>query len=160
MDMWKSLEKCRSEVIDSSSDDESEQTMHTVASSAASIIHKHNANQISVHRSSVKGHLSRDRVSGHLRLYRDYFNSTEPVYLENCSGGGTGCQKTCSWSFYGATRTSNAARCHRCARLHVLPKMFRRYLHAIVLWLLIYSMSIGECVRAPALTPCTDFAEP
>jgi hypothetical protein len=44
MDMWKLLKKFRSEVIDSYSDYESEQTTQNMDSTAASILHEHNAN--------------------------------------------------------------------------------------------------------------------
>jgi hypothetical protein len=74
MDMWKSLKKFRSEVTDSSSDDESKQTTQNMASATASILHENNAIQTSVHRGSMKGrskNLTRDRVDGHLRLYKD-----------------------------------------------------------------------------------------
>jgi hypothetical protein len=84
MDMWKSLDKFCSEVIDSSSDDESEKKTPTMAV-AASILHKHNASQMPVYRGSVNGiskNLSRDKVGGHLRLYEDYFDRTNPVFPE------------------------------------------------------------------------------
>jgi hypothetical protein len=43
MDMWKLLEKFSGEVIDSSSDDESDQTTQNMASDVAFILHEHNA---------------------------------------------------------------------------------------------------------------------
>jgi hypothetical protein len=79
MDMWKSLEKFRSEVIDSSSDDESKQMTHNMSFATASMLHEHNFSQTLVHRGSVKGHSK--NLQRHLRLYKDYFDRTDPVYL-------------------------------------------------------------------------------
>jgi hypothetical protein len=86
MDMWKLLEKFRTEVIVSSSDDESEQMMQNMASAAASILHEHNVSQTPVHRGSMKGRLKnlpRNIVKGHFRLHNDYFDCTNPVFPEN-----------------------------------------------------------------------------
>jgi hypothetical protein len=92
MDMWKMLDKFRVEVIDSPFDEESDQTTQTMASAAASILHEYNASKMPVHRGSIKGcskNLPRNRVEGHLRLHRNYFHRTDPVYKEKCSGAGT-----------------------------------------------------------------------
>ena len=51
----------------------------------SNILHEHNASQTPVHRGSVKGrskNLARNRVEGHLRLHKDYFHGTNPVYPE------------------------------------------------------------------------------
>ncbi|KAK1631464.1 hypothetical protein QYE76_005779 [Lolium multiflorum] len=50
MDMWQMLEKFCAEVVDSSSDEESDQSTHTLATTAASMIHEFNSNQGLVHR--------------------------------------------------------------------------------------------------------------
>ena len=84
MDMWKPLEKLHSEVIDSSSNDESDKMMQIMAA-AASILHEHNASQMPAYRGSVKDRskkVSCNRVGGHLRLYKDYFHQTAPVYKD------------------------------------------------------------------------------
>ncbi|KAK1644625.1 hypothetical protein QYE76_062430 [Lolium multiflorum] len=47
---WKMLEKFRAEVVDSSSDEESDQSTQTLATTAASMIHEFNSNQGPVHR--------------------------------------------------------------------------------------------------------------
>lgn len=44
MDMWKMLDKFRAEVMDSSSDEESDHTTQTMATVTTSILHEHNAN--------------------------------------------------------------------------------------------------------------------
>ncbi|XP_071680111.1 uncharacterized protein [Lolium perenne] len=52
---------------------------------AASILHEHHGKQMSVYRGSKKGrqgNVSRNRVSGHARLYKDYFHLTDLVYKE------------------------------------------------------------------------------
>ncbi|KAK1607795.1 hypothetical protein QYE76_031468 [Lolium multiflorum] len=59
MDMWQMVDKYRAEVVDSSSDEESNQLTRTMATAAASILHK---------------------VEGHLRLHKDYFHRTNPVF--------------------------------------------------------------------------------
>ncbi|XP_071684992.1 uncharacterized protein [Lolium perenne] len=51
----------------------------------ASILHEHNASHMPVQHGSVKGrskNLSRNRVKGNLRLHKDYFDRTHPVYPE------------------------------------------------------------------------------
>ncbi|XP_051211156.1 uncharacterized protein [Lolium perenne] len=85
MDMWKMLNKFRAEVIDPSSDEESDQTTQTMAIVAASILHECNTSQMSVHRGSVKGrskNMPCNGVEGHLRLHKDYFDRTNPVFPE------------------------------------------------------------------------------
>lgn len=102
------LYKFRAEVMDSSSDEESDQTTQTMATMAVSILHEHNISQIPVHRGFVKGrskNLPRNRVEGHLRLHVDYFDRTNTVFLKKCSVTGTGCQGTYSWSFYKTSET-------------------------------------------------------
>ncbi|KAK1693600.1 hypothetical protein QYE76_010297 [Lolium multiflorum] len=79
------LDKFRAEVVDSSSDEESDQSTQTLATSAASILHEYNSKQAPVHRGSVKGrskNLPRNRVEGNLRLHKDYFHRTDPVFKE------------------------------------------------------------------------------
>nr|XP_051190779.1 uncharacterized protein LOC127304113 [Lolium perenne] len=83
--MWQMLDKFCAEVVDSFSDEESDQSMQTLATTAASMIHEFNSNQGPVHRGSVKGrskNLPRNRVEGQLRLHTDYFHLTDPVYKE------------------------------------------------------------------------------
>ncbi|XP_071677538.1 uncharacterized protein [Lolium perenne] len=85
MDMWKMLEKFRAKVIDSSSDEESDQATQTMATAATSILHEYNASQMPVQRGSVKGrskYLPWNGVEGHLRLHADYFDRTNPVFPE------------------------------------------------------------------------------
>ncbi|KAK1694725.1 hypothetical protein QYE76_011422 [Lolium multiflorum] len=92
MDMWHMLEKFRAEVVDSSSDEESDQSTQTLATTAASMIHEFTSNQGPVHRGSVKGrskNLPRNRVEGQLRLHKDYFHLTNPVFKKKRSGAGT-----------------------------------------------------------------------
>ncbi|KAK1646961.1 hypothetical protein QYE76_064766 [Lolium multiflorum] len=82
MDIWDMVEKFRAELIESSSDKESEQSTHTLATTAASMIHEFTSNPGPMHRGSVKGrskNLPRNRVEGQLRLHKDYF------HLTNCS---------------------------------------------------------------------------
>ena len=43
MDMWQMLYKFRAEVVDSFSDEESDQSTQTMATAAASILHEYNA---------------------------------------------------------------------------------------------------------------------
>ncbi|KAK1651392.1 hypothetical protein QYE76_069197 [Lolium multiflorum] len=45
MDMWQMLDKFRAEVVDSSSDEESDQSTQTLATTAASMIHEFSSNQ-------------------------------------------------------------------------------------------------------------------
>ncbi|KAK1614936.1 hypothetical protein QYE76_020453 [Lolium multiflorum] len=44
MDAWHMVEKFRTEIVDSSSDDESDQSAHTLATTAASMIHEFTSN--------------------------------------------------------------------------------------------------------------------
>lgn len=86
------LDKFHDEVIDSSSDEESNQMKQTMATVAASILHEYNASQMPVHQGSVKGrskNLPRNRVEWNLRLHKDYLHGTNPVYPEKCSDAGT-----------------------------------------------------------------------
>ncbi|KAK1664178.1 hypothetical protein QYE76_052337 [Lolium multiflorum] len=86
MDIWHMVEKFRAEVVDSSSDEESDQSTQTLATTAASMIHEFTSNPGPVHRGSVKGrskNLPRNRVEGQLRLHKDYFHLTNPVFSEN-----------------------------------------------------------------------------
>jgi hypothetical protein len=65
MDMWQMLDKFRAEVVDSSSDDESDQSTRTLATTTASMIHEFTSNEGPVHWGSVKGrskNLKRNRV--------------------------------------------------------------------------------------------------
>ncbi|KAK1653880.1 hypothetical protein QYE76_071685 [Lolium multiflorum] len=117
MDMWHMLEKFRAEVVDSSSDEESDQSTQTLATTVASMIHEFTSNQGPVHRGSVKGRSKNlpcratewKCSSGSTRT-----TPTSPMRcsMKKCSGAGTGCQGSCSWSFSGAsdttTPTSNA----------------------------------------------------
>jgi hypothetical protein len=51
----------------------------------SSLIHEHNGRRMSVHWGSTKGrsaNVTRNRVSGHDRLYKDYFHHTDPIYNE------------------------------------------------------------------------------
>ncbi|KAK1668455.1 hypothetical protein QYE76_056614 [Lolium multiflorum] len=85
MEMWHMVEKFRAEVVDSSSDDESDHSAQTLATTAASMIHEVTSNPGPVHRGSVKGrskNLSRNRVAGQTRLHKDYFHLTNPVFPE------------------------------------------------------------------------------
>ncbi|KAK1661955.1 hypothetical protein QYE76_050114 [Lolium multiflorum] len=85
MDMWQMLEKFHAEVVDSSSDEDSDQLMYTLTTTAASMIDEFNSNQGPVHRGSVKGrskNLPRNKVEGQLRLHKDYFHLTDPVFKE------------------------------------------------------------------------------
>ncbi|KAK1660271.1 hypothetical protein QYE76_048430 [Lolium multiflorum] len=68
MDMWQMLDKFRAEVIDSSSDEESDQSTQTLATTAASMIHEFTSNE--------------GRVEGQLRLHKDYFHLIDPVFKE------------------------------------------------------------------------------
>jgi hypothetical protein len=55
---------------------------------AASILHEHHDNQMTVYQGSKKGRLgnvSRNRFNGHARLYKDYFHLTDLVYKEELS---------------------------------------------------------------------------
>ena len=80
MDMWQALDQFRREVVDDSSDDdESNETTQFM-------LHEHNARNLSVYRGSLKGRkkgIPRKRVEGHLRLYADYFDRTDPVFPEH-----------------------------------------------------------------------------
>ncbi|KAK1612505.1 hypothetical protein QYE76_036178 [Lolium multiflorum] len=85
MDMWQMLQKYHEEVIDSSSDDESDQSTQTLATTTASMIHEFTSNEGLVHRGSVKGRLKnlpRNRVQGQLRLHKDYFHLIDPLFKE------------------------------------------------------------------------------
>ncbi|KAK1666648.1 hypothetical protein QYE76_054807 [Lolium multiflorum] len=55
MDAWHMVEKFRAEIVDSSSDDESDQSAHTLATTEASMIHEFTSNPGPQHRGSVKG---------------------------------------------------------------------------------------------------------
>nr|XP_051221420.1 uncharacterized protein LOC127339637 [Lolium perenne] len=88
MDMLMSLKMFCSEVIDSSSDDESEQTTQNMASDAASIPHEQNASQTPLHRGSLKGrskNISSNRMEGTSGSTRT--TSTAPIRCswKNCS---------------------------------------------------------------------------
>jgi hypothetical protein len=50
MDMWQILDKFCSEVVDSSFDEESDQSTQTMAIVAASILHEYNSSQTPMHR--------------------------------------------------------------------------------------------------------------
>ncbi|KAK1682370.1 hypothetical protein QYE76_043218 [Lolium multiflorum] len=79
------VEKFRVEVVDSSSDEKSDQSTHTLATTAASMIHEFTSYPRPVHRGSVKGlskNLPRNRVEGQIRLHNDYFHLTNPVFPE------------------------------------------------------------------------------
>ncbi|XP_071683696.1 uncharacterized protein [Lolium perenne] len=85
MDMWKMLQKFHAEVVGSSSDEESDQSTHTLASTAASMIHEFTSNEGPVHQGSVKGrskNLPRNRVEGQFRLHKDHFLLNDPVFKE------------------------------------------------------------------------------
>ncbi|KAK1691953.1 hypothetical protein QYE76_008650 [Lolium multiflorum] len=84
MNMWQMFDKFRAEFIDSSSDEEFDQSTQIMATATASILHEYNS-QTPVHRSSVKGrskNLPRNRVEGHIRLDNDYFHRTDSVFKE------------------------------------------------------------------------------
>jgi hypothetical protein len=49
------LDKFRAEIVDSSSDEEPGQSMQTMATVVASILHEYSSSQTPVHRSFVKG---------------------------------------------------------------------------------------------------------
>jgi hypothetical protein len=69
----------RNECIDTSSDEESDETSQLMVD-AATILHDHRAKQISVYRGSTKGrfdNLPCNRAGGHARLYKDYFHLTD-----------------------------------------------------------------------------------
>jgi hypothetical protein len=75
MNMWKMLDKFRVEVMDSSSDEESDHTTQTMATVVASMLHGHGARQMPVHRGSMKicsKNLSCNRVEGNLWLHNEY----------------------------------------------------------------------------------------
>ena len=81
MDEWDLLQKLREECLDSSSDDESEQTTQLMVS-AATILHEHHSREMPVYGGSRKGrdrNVPRNRVGGHARLFKDYFHPTNPV---------------------------------------------------------------------------------
>ncbi|KAK1664525.1 hypothetical protein QYE76_052684 [Lolium multiflorum] len=85
MDMWHMVKKFRAEVVDSSSDEESDQSTQTLATTAASMIHEFISNPGPVHQGSVKGrskNLPRNRVAGQACLHNDYFHLTNPVFPE------------------------------------------------------------------------------
>jgi hypothetical protein len=85
MDMWKMLDKFCAEVIDSSSDEESDQSTQILATTAASMIHEFTSNPGLQHRCSVKGrskNLPRNRVEGQARLHNNYFHLSNPVFPE------------------------------------------------------------------------------
>jgi hypothetical protein len=50
MDMWHMVEKFHAEVVDSSSNEESDQSTQTLATTAASMIHEFTSNPGPVHR--------------------------------------------------------------------------------------------------------------
>jgi hypothetical protein len=53
---------------------------------AAYILHEHHAKHIPMHRGSMKrrrANVLRNRVGGHVRLYKDYFHLTDPVYKKH-----------------------------------------------------------------------------
>ncbi|KAK1679728.1 hypothetical protein QYE76_040576 [Lolium multiflorum] len=85
MDMWQMLDKFRAEVVDSSSDEESDESTQTLATTAASMIHEFTSNPGPQHRGSVKGrskNLPRNRVEGQVRLHKDYFHLTNLIFPE------------------------------------------------------------------------------
>ncbi|KAK1651543.1 hypothetical protein QYE76_069348 [Lolium multiflorum] len=85
MDMWHMVEKFRAEVVESSSDEESDQSTQTLATTAASMIHEFTSNPGPEHRGSMKGrskNLPRNRVAWQARLHKDYFHLINPVFLE------------------------------------------------------------------------------
>ncbi|KAK1605723.1 hypothetical protein QYE76_029396 [Lolium multiflorum] len=85
MDAWHMVEKFRAEIVDSSSDDESDQSAQTLATTAASMIHEFTSNPGPQHRGSVKGrskNQSRNRMAGQARLHKDYFHLTNPIFPE------------------------------------------------------------------------------
>ncbi|XP_051211597.1 uncharacterized protein [Lolium perenne] len=84
MDLRQSLEMLRREVMDTSSDEESDETSQLLVS-VASLIHKHNGRQMLVYWGSMKGRLAnikRNRVGVHNQLYKYYFDLTDPVYTK------------------------------------------------------------------------------
>jgi hypothetical protein len=50
MDMWRMLDKFPAKVVDSSFDEKFHQSMQTMATAAASILHEYNSSQTPVHR--------------------------------------------------------------------------------------------------------------
>lgn len=85
MDMGQMLDKFRAEVVDSSSDEESDESTQTLATTAASMIHEFTSNPGPQHRGSVKGrskNLPRNRVEGQACLHKDYFHLTNPIFPE------------------------------------------------------------------------------
>jgi hypothetical protein len=85
MDIRQTLERLCTECIDNSSDEESNETSQPMVV-AASILHEHHVKQMPIHQGSTKGrqgNVSRNRVSGHVWLYKDYFHLTKPIYEEH-----------------------------------------------------------------------------
>ncbi|KAK1663483.1 hypothetical protein QYE76_051642 [Lolium multiflorum] len=105
MNMWHMLQKFHVEVIDSSSDEESDQSTQTLATTAASMMHEFTSNRGGA-RALSRALKNLPAVEGQLRLHRT--TSTSPIWCsrKNCFGAGTRFQGTCSWSFYGALETT------------------------------------------------------
>ncbi|KAK1651499.1 hypothetical protein QYE76_069304 [Lolium multiflorum] len=110
MDIWHMVEKFHAEVVDYSSEEESDQSTQTFATTAASMIHEFTSNRAGA--GSVKGHSKTCRAtewkgsSGSTRT-----TSTSPIRCsrKKYSGAGTGCQGSCSWSFSGVETTTPAS---------------------------------------------------
>ncbi|KAK1652133.1 hypothetical protein QYE76_069938 [Lolium multiflorum] len=76
------VEKFRAEVVDSSSDEESDQSTHTLATTVASMIHKFTSNPGRCTRALSRGapKTCRGTEEGQVRLHNDYFHLTNPVF--------------------------------------------------------------------------------
>ncbi|KAK1619269.1 hypothetical protein QYE76_024786 [Lolium multiflorum] len=84
MDAWHMVEKFRAEIVDSSSDDESDQSAQTLATTAASMIHEFTSNP-GPQRRAREGAQNTRAVAGQARLRKDYFHLTNPIFPEKCS---------------------------------------------------------------------------
>ncbi|KAK1682155.1 hypothetical protein QYE76_043003 [Lolium multiflorum] len=153
MDAWHMVEKLRTEIVDSSSDDESDQSAHTLATTAASMIHEFTSNPgRSTGLSKGRSKNPRNRVAGSpppqglLPPHQsDLPGKIVPAAIQDVKGPVLGhstgvtnydpyfqCRPDATGAL-GFTSYQNALRLFACSHME---------------WLLIYSMSIFEWAHA------------
>ncbi|KAK1684222.1 hypothetical protein QYE76_045070 [Lolium multiflorum] len=127
MDAWHMVEKFRAEVVDSSSDVESDQSAQTLATTTASMIHEFTSNPGPQHRGSVKGAQKPARNEWRGRPASTRTTSTSPIRSS---------RKSCSGPMQGALGFTSYQKCSAAIR------MLSYGMAAI------YSMSIFEWAHA------------
>jgi hypothetical protein len=135
--MWKMLDKFYAEVIDSSSDDESDQTTQNMASVAASILHEYNASHTPVHRVSVKGcsenlsHkrggrappapqglLTPHRSNVHEKIFRRRYKMSRDLFMVIYGASETKTHTSNAGPMQGALGFTTYQKCERARSLH------------------------------------------